>query len=489
MRTVLLGSDLMYNQSGNLKLIETNTAVGWDGNKIENDEDCLNLENLNQLILENNFSKIIYIGGIYYLNKELEKFCASSNILYEYVRVDQNSLTIPDIRDSENILIIRSGYDVTAIVDEEYCKDKIGLQKLISNNEYGNQFAYKDENGNLINTITTILNNGEHPNFILKCRYPSYDRTIYPKLYKVTNQTELDVVLQNVDDIYFLMPFYFNAEKLYENHIKVFRGLNLLYPPNLQSVSIGGYTKITPLKINWGNNIYDSFTYELVESLRAKYITGPAGINAPKLEDTDQVQMADGSWKTALQLQIGDLIKTINFPNTENVDIKDELANLNITYEELQSGSTYSSNIVQNKRRVDKINDIVKINFTDGTNWEDVEASSYLTIKEEIVRFVFLSALNVGDSIILVDTADDTKVAYVAKEIASITKERSIFSGWEIVVEREHIFLTKSTEGDTTSYAAIEHNTSCGCSPCSPCPKDCSGSGAIQCNGGFCANC
>lgn len=489
MRTVLLGSDLMYNQSGNLKLIETNTAVGWDSNKIENDEDCLNLENLNQLIVENNFSKIIYIGGIYYLNKELEKFCSSSNIMYEYVRVDQKSLTIPDIRDSEDILIIRSGYDVTAIVDEEYCRDKIGLQKLISNNEYGNQFAYKDENGNLINTITTILNNGEHPNFILKCRYPSYDRTIYPKLYKVTNQTELDVVLQNVDDIYFLMPFYFNVDKLYENHVKVFRGLNLLYPPNLQSVSIGGYTKITPLKINWGNNTYDAFTYELVESLRAKYITGPAGINAPKLEDTDQVQMADGSWKTALQLQIGDLIKTINFPNTENVDIKDELANLNITYEELKSGSTYSSNIVKNKRRVDKINDILKITFTDGTTWEDTQLSSYLTIKEGIVRFVFLDALNVGDSIILVDTADETKVAYVAKEITSITKERSIFSGWEIVVEREHIFLTKSTEGDTTSYAAIEHNVPCACSPCSPCPKDCTGSGATQCNGGTCANC
>lgn len=489
MRTVLIGSDLMYDSSGVLKLIETNTAVGWDSNKIEKDENCLKLQNLNNFITENNFSKLIYIGGIYYLNKEFEKYCSSSNIIYEYVRVDTNSLTIPEIQDSNDLLIIRSGYDVTAIVDEEYCRDKIGLQKLITNSEFGNEFAYKDEEGNLVNNIQTILDNGDHPNFILKCRYPSYDRSVYPKLYKVNNQSELDIVLQNVNENYFLMPFYFNGDKTYENHIRVLRGLNLLYPPDLKSITIGGYSKITPLKINWGTNSYNTETFELISTLRQKYLTGPAGLDAPKLEDTDQVQMADGSWKTALDLQIGDLIKTINFPNIENVDITDELANLDITYEELQAGSTYSSNLVQNKKRVDKINDIVKLTFTDGSTWSDIQASSYLTIKEGIVRFVFLDALNPGDSIILVDTADDTKVIYVAKEIQSMEKERSIFSGWEIVVQRRHIFLTKSTEGDSTSYAAIEHNVPCGCSPCSPCPKDCLGSGAIQCNAGNCANC
>lgn len=488
MRTVLLGSDLMYDNNGVLRLIETNTAVGWDNNIVETQDNCFDIVNLDNFVKANNFKKIVYIGSIYPFSRLLEQFYSGSSIIYEYIRVETTSLTVPVIEDSEDVLFIRSSYDITAIVDEEYCKDKIGLLKLISGSSFSNEFAYKDTNGNLINTITSIVNNGEHPNFILKCRYPSYDHQIYPKLYKVTNQTELDVILQNVNENYFLMPFYFNQNYTYQNHIRVLRGLNLLYPPNLESISLGGYTKITTLKLNWGTNTYDSQTYELEGTMRFKYITKSSNFMAPKLEDTDQVQMADGSWKTALDLQIGDVIKTINFPNTDNIDIRDELVNLNITFEELQTGSTYSSNIVTNKKRVDKINNIVKVTFTDNTTWEDTEASSYLTIKEGNVRFLYIEALNSGDVIILVDTSNPDTVVYVAKTIQSIEITRSIFSGWEIVVQREHIFLTKSTEGDTTSYAAIEHNIACGCSSCAACLKDCPPS-VYQCNNGACTVC
>ena len=44
MRTVLIGSDFMYDKDGNLKPIEINTAVGWDGaERVEEDIDCLDL--------------------------------------------------------------------------------------------------------------------------------------------------------------------------------------------------------------------------------------------------------------------------------------------------------------------------------------------------------------------------------------------------------------------------------------------------------------
>ena len=35
MRTVLIGSDFMYDADGNLKPIEINTATGWHYNKLE----------------------------------------------------------------------------------------------------------------------------------------------------------------------------------------------------------------------------------------------------------------------------------------------------------------------------------------------------------------------------------------------------------------------------------------------------------------------
>lgn len=486
MRTVLIGSDFMYDSNGNLRPIELNTAVGWDNSKIEGDDDVFNLTELNTFITSNNFNKVIYIGGIFKLNKILNTNFSGTSIEYQFYETDTKAITIPYVEDDPSILIIRSAYDTTAIVDEEYCKDKIGFLNLInSSSTFGSEFAYKDSNGNLINNITTIVDNGENPNFILKSRYPSYDRNIYPRLFRVSNQSELDVVLQEVTDEYFLMPFYFNESKTYENHIKIFRGLNILYPPNLTSISLGGYTKITPLKLNYGTNEYNPTTYELSSTYRDKYITKSTLFSTPKLEDSDLVQLHDGSWKTALELEVGDLLKTINFPLTDNVNILDELVNLNITFEQLQSGSTYSTNSVLVKKRVDKITNIIKLTFTDNTEWEDTEYSSYLINSQENIRFSHINNLNIGDKVILVDTTNPEQVIFVEKEVQLKNTVRSIFSGWEITVAREHIFLTKSTEGQSTSYAAIEHNVNCACPTCSYCPKDCSPPTPV-CTGGVC---
>ena len=61
MRTVLIGSDFMYDKDNNLKLIEINTAVGWDGpEKVEDDIDCLDLTTLNEFITSNAYHCIEY---------------------------------------------------------------------------------------------------------------------------------------------------------------------------------------------------------------------------------------------------------------------------------------------------------------------------------------------------------------------------------------------------------------------------------------------
>lgn len=482
----MLGSDFMYDSNGVLKPIEINTAVGWDTNKIETDDVVFNLNELNNFIVQNNFNKVIYIGGVFQFNKALRTYYSGTTIDYQYYATDTRAITIPYVEDEPQTLIIRSAYDTTAIVDEEYCKDKIGFLNLIKTSNYGCEFAYMDNNV-LISNITTITDNGEHPNFILKCRYPAYDRNVYPKLFKVSNTEELNVILQQVDSEYFLMPFYFNETKLYENHLKVYRGLNILYPPNLSSISVGGYSKITSLKYNYNVNEYDPNTFELLPQHRDKYITKSSSFGNPKLEDTDLVQLHDGSWRTALDLQVGDLLKTVNFPIADNVNIQDELVILDITFEQLQSGSTYSTNNVLKKHRVDKINNIIKLKFTDDTEWEDTENSSYLMNQNGVVRFLQIINFKIGDKVILVDTLDPINVLYVEKEIKEISTVRSIMSGWEITVERTHVFLTKSTEGDTTSYAAIEHNVACGCPTCSPCPKDCSPP-AIRCIGNNCTS-
>ena len=203
MRTVLIGSDFVYNSNGDLIPIEINTNVGWDNenSRVESNEDAFNLVPLLEFITNRGFTKIEYIGGI---QQFYQKLSQSVDIECNMHYVGE-ALTIPDIEDSDTTLIIRSAYDTTALVDDTYCRDKVEFMKLIQSQSFGSQFAYLDESNQLVSNITTISDNGEHPNFILKSRYPGYDKEVYPKFFKVSTQEELNTILENVTSDYFLM--------------------------------------------------------------------------------------------------------------------------------------------------------------------------------------------------------------------------------------------------------------------------------------------
>ena len=467
MRTVLIGSDFIYDKDGNLKPIEINTAVGWDGiEKIEEDADCLNLTNLHTFINDNNFQTIHYIGNIPYFHKTLETYYSGSSITYEFHPVDKSAHTIPNIEDNDTILIIRSAYDATALVDDTYCRDKIEFMKLIESQSFSSQFAYKDNN-NIISNITTISDNGIHPNFILKSRLPGYDADVYPKFFKVTNQTELDeVISQNVTDDYFLMENYVNEEKTWNGHLKVIRSLNLLYPPTLESIQLGQYTKINHNLLQ-ENVTYNNSTFELDSLFRESYLTNLQTRWQPKLLDNDLVEMADGTFKTALDLEIGDLIKTIDIPETDGTTgTRSEYIYNNLTYEGLISNTVYSTNEVTNKKRVNRLAILSQLTFEDGSTWEDTIGSSYLVDIDGAIQFKRVENLVSGDVVLLLNTNNDN-LEFIRKIIISNIESKSVFSGWMISVDEERLFLTKpSTSTNNEAYVSIEHNINI------PCPEE-----------------
>jgi hypothetical protein len=491
MKTVLIGSDFMYDKDGVLKPIEINTAVGFTKNYLENIDDIFDTTHLKSFVTQNGFTKIDYIGGgSLEIKNTLFSMSLDLGIEYEYHQVAGGSITVPYVEDTETTLIIRSAYDATALVDETYCKDKIGFLNLIQSQSFGGQFAYLNEEGQLVNNITTIPDNGLHPNFILKARYPAYDKEVYPKLYKVTTQSELDVILQNVTDEYFIMEYYYNSDYNVNDKITKKRSLNILYPPTLQSIPLGKYTDTTKQKLV-DNPLFDETTFELVSYLRDGYITTDSNfILKPKLLDTDLVQMGDGSFKTGLDLQVGDIIRTVDIPNATNVDSINETVNYKIDLDTFVSGSTYSTNVVTNKSRVDVATNIVEITFTDDSTWEDTEYSYYLVERDNEVRFIKLNDLLVGDIVILIDTTNPTTLFVQLKTVQSVSPIRKEFSGWVISVERKHLFLTVTNSStENLSFAAIEHNvtycgfqTDCGGAQFT-CPK------SQRCYGGVCEYC
>ena len=481
MKTVLIGSDFMYDKDGVLKPIEINTNVGFTKNHLEDIEDIFDTTYLEEFVTQNGFTKIDYIGSASPIKDIFTSMSIDLGIEFEYHEVEGGSITVPFVEDNQTNLIIRSAYDTTALVDDTYCRDKIEFLNLIKSESFGAQFAYLNEEDQLVNNITTIPNNGVHPNFILKARYPAYDKEVYPKLYKVTTQSELDVVLENVTDEYFIMEYYYNPTYNINDKVTKKRSLNILYPPTLQSIPFGKYTDTTNQKLI-DNPVFDETTFELVDYLRNGYITTDnQSIPRPKLLDTDLVELGDGTFKTGLELQVGDIVRTIDIPNAANVDSRNEAVNYLIDLDTFISGATYSTNVVTAKSRIDTTTPIVEISFSDGSTWEDTALSFYLVERANEVRFIKLKDLVGGDVVLLIDTSDNTNVKVVPKLVESTTTLNKEFSGWIMTVERRHLFLTV-TDGSTQnlSYAAIEHNGA-NCSPYTgQCPNPICGKG-VKC--------
>lgn len=471
MRTVLIGSDFVYDKDGNLVPIEINTAVGFNRLALEDIETALDFSELFQFISDNNFTTVHYIGDIVPVDKKLKEQYSGSTVSYQFHNVSKESVTIPYIEDGSDILIIRSAYDTTALVDDTYCRDKINFLNLISGQTYGSQYVYKDSLGNVINNVTIINDNGNHPNFIRKHRYPNYDKKILPRFYKVSSLEELNTIVQSLPSDEFLMEFHMNTSKLYQGHLQVFRGLNILYPPSLQNISIGGLTYFTDYLLT--DTQFSTDTFELLNyGDRLKYIYD-SGYNfkSPKLSVDDLVEMSDGTYKTAQDLQIGDLVKTINIPNPNDQNINSPFVNYQITYDELVTGTTYASNVVTNKIRVAKYSFITKLTFTDGVEWFDTDGSSYLGLRNNQVRFLLLKnpsdptavadlIVKVGDTIVLLDTSSET-INFTPKVVQSIEYLKDFLDGWIIEVENQGIFLTKENSQTQTSFlslVSIEHN-------------------------------
>jgi hypothetical protein len=467
MRTVLLGTDFVYNSVGNLLPIEINTNSGINRLTQEEIDTLFNLDDLSNFITTNTFNKVTYIGGIRKFHEKLETLCTSLTIEYVFEEVGGN-ITIPYIEDSETHLIIRSAYDVTAVVDETYCKDKVNFLKLIQPTEFGHQFAYKNENDEIVSNITTIPDNGIHPNFILKAKYPVYERNEYPKFFKVSTLEELDVVLQNVTDEYFLMEYHLNLNKIENNVVTIVRSYNLLYPPTLESIAIGAYTKHGNVQL-FENVTYDAETFEISSNFRKSYITGTQSINKPKLMNDDLVMMADGTYKTGLELQAGDVVKTIKlYENQPNLTDSNELREYSVNFTEFLSNSTFSTNVVLGKQKSNILSPMTTITFDDNTTWEDTSISQYLIKRGDIVKWVTLNSegtdvdmLQIGDKILLIQTDNLETVNVVEKTVTNITNSVNGFDGWTITVQDEHLFLTKTDAG---MFVAIEHNYTC--QPC-----------------------
>jgi len=248
MRAVIIGTDFIKDTDGSFKTIETNTNVGMDVNVGK----YIDSASFTNFILDNSFEEIhlIYTNPNIQItdytdivNKDVDdntstfrdflinSICTPNNITFVPHLLEQNSITIPHIDDSNSKLIIRLSYDTTALIDDEYSRDNFVFLKLMYDTDPNSipKSYINDEDLGVDSIGTTLRDNGNHPNYCIKKRITPSDNKVYPKIYKVNTIEQLNNLKSSLEVDEYIQEYIYNTDELINNKTFHYRSVDLVY--------------------------------------------------------------------------------------------------------------------------------------------------------------------------------------------------------------------------------------------------------------------
>lgn len=479
MKGTIIGSDIL--QTGNdVKIIEinTNTTVLNDG------ADLLDYNPLFQMLVDNGINELHFIytkdssynpvsDDLYMFEEKLKEKCLENNITYFPYIVPRSSVTVPYIEDSTNKFILRQAYDVTALVDETYCADKFGFCNLMSDSDYIPKTYFNDpELG--INTIDTVnLSNPNQPNYVIKSKLPDYDNAVFPEVYELSTQEELDSIKDNLGGNNLLQEFVYDEQNIINNRWTVIRSIDIIFGPQLDVINMGGYRTSTLVPMDFTENEFVEGTKKYNRKTRHKYINKKLYNQSEGIHyHTDSETMilnCDNTLTDINSIQVGDCIKTINFldyngnhggnfdetimiNNGWNGSLEKTIETLTEVTSSLQSIGSSSVDML-----------FVKITLENGISWDDTPETTYY-IEESgslATRFELVNNLHVGDKLVVNNRNTNTLEIVEITNLEMVWKEQTIYG---LDFEPSDLFLVDIGNNLFT----IMHNScdACGWQPC-----------------------
>jgi hypothetical protein len=502
MKALILGTDFLKDSSGNLKIIETNTNVDVH-NEITPQLDWVTFK---QFLIDNSINNIHFIYTEYNfirnqnivnaldtstpnvsLSDKISEIISELNGTFEIHKVPKNSITVPFIEDNDNTLIIRTSYDTTAIVDEEYTKDKVNFHRLISNETYSTNFYYNSTTDTSLNIDrltdlhTTI---GNTPNYIVKTRLPHNGYNLYPKFYKIESLEDLATLKNSVTDSEFIEEYHLNSENFVNEKIGVIRSLDILYGGNLSCLHLGSYIMTSGIKNNEMGTTYNESGLMDEESRILWMTKNTDDVLYSKsyiLDDDTSLLYPDNVLKSPNEISVGDTIKTINFdwipeePGTiENpsyqVNVNSGSFNTDLTT------FTIDSTEIVGLSDITRTTIMIRVTLENGITYEDLPTSVMYIEEYDTLRTTFsdTNTFRVNDSIVFYDYNNETLVKSKIINLQIVYVNRKVY---DVNVEPNDVFL--SLADSTLGLLFVQHNEcpgfcfvpeDCGNWQCSNCP-------------------
>jgi hypothetical protein len=424
MKAVLLGLDFL-DLDGQLKFLELNTDTYIPHTSFNS----FDFNALETHLLNGSFTKFRIIYKNEHVATEfitrLEDICNTNNITFEPIVVAFDSITIPVFEDLENEFTLRLSYDITAVIDDVYCRDKKELLSLIFNGNHTDLIpkTYFEKDSTTFDNLSNLIDNGIHPNLIIKKSLPDFDKITFPKFYKLTTETELSYVKSTLPDNAIAQEFQYNIDNLYNGKIRDhIRYWLILCADATTTIDFGGYVSPNALPLD---SEYISYTdNKLDENSRILYFSNPnrIGKGVPGIYETIKIVDGNETVVTLNDIELGDVVKAIQLPGLS--DEAGVQGTISWEYTGSYTDITYTTATI-NTKLIDMVDEwFIRVNYNIGEN-----TGSMLVNLVELV----LTCDNSGNNLTFKAASDLTSADYIVisnTTIADVTSiEYEIFNG------------------------------------------------------------
>lgn len=493
MKATIIGTDLL-EQNGEVKILEinTNTTIYNEG------ADFLDYSGLFAMLVSNNISEFHFIwteidsfkplNQPFRFKRIIQEKCEENNITYYDYTVPAGSVTVPFIEDSPSKFILRQAFDTTALLDETYCADKFEFVNLMNGTDYlPKTFVPGTSLG--MDTLSSVdFSVTTNPNLIVKKKSPQYDVSEYPALHTADSSQYLQDLKNEASQQgnEFVQEFVFSEENLANGKYAIIRSIDIVYGSTLDVIHMGGYKQSTIIPITFYPDEFLPDTRELNKKSRYKYITKELGgaINDYHTDEDSDILMYNGTLSNVDAIQLGDLIRSIDFEDNhgnhaasfdkEKLETYGWVGTLEKSNETLSQMST----ALEDKRATTVDTVYIRITLSDGRSWVDSPSCVYYIeeVGSTATRFEKLNKMYVGDKLVITDS-NTSSLSTI--EITNLEMEYAQKVIYTLDFEPGDLFLVDIGDGGFS----VMHN-SCWC-PWSYCGNYCRSSYCSGCGGGF----
>lgn len=356
MKGTFFSADFIKDSAGDLRLLELNTDTAIIEEQIVN----VNWQPLVDIMVANSINElhVIYKPVIHTkLVEHLSNFVKSSALsdcqisLYDE---DTNTIYPTTVDDASNRFVLRLAYDEAAIFDSGYCKNRLGVYTLFapSDPQYITEFFYSSS-VEYYDTLSRTINTSTIPDVSVK----DVDQTTNPiSFYKIGHSSETDTERWNglISEIKaedkLIEQFHFHSSSInQDNALTSYRTFYIVYGSDITPINILSYknSAIFDVPTDISSEVDDNlYVNKLADHHYYEYTTNAFKVDGAGLLSTDKILMADDTYKTFGEVEVGDLIKSFYISGSPQVENDYQTMNWGISGSSFPSGSFLTSSAV-----------------------------------------------------------------------------------------------------------------------------------------------